>query len=250
LYALKVRAMKGRWTGRAPLRIKRALRRRKGLPVTPEDYIRGSVAGKSFVDVGGMWRINGAHAFLAAREGAARSVLVDLFRTEEFDRELEASGNAVEFFHGDAAQESTADRLGTFDIVWCFGVLYHHPSPFEILLVLRKMCGERLFLETFGVPEVPRVSNMALYLPMLDERGRDLWNARASRRDTLHRLGLSSPFDPSKGNGNNFWAPTPSCARSLLETAGFRVESIAPGSRPFRYIFTCTPDPAASYSGG
>jgi SAM-dependent methyltransferase len=218
--------------------------------VTPEDYIRGSVAGKSFVDVGGMWRINGAHAFLAAREGATRSVLVDIYRTPEFDREMEASGNPIEFFCGDAAHESTADQLGTFDIVWCFGVLYHHPSPFEILLVLRKLCGERLFLETFGVPEVPGVSNMALYMPMLDAKGRDLWNPRASRRDTLHRLGLSSPYDPSKGYGNNFWAPSPSCARSLLETAGFRVESVSPSHRPFRYIFTCVPDPAMSFSKG
>jgi SAM-dependent methyltransferase len=176
--------------------------------------------------------------------------LVDLYRTEEFDREVEASGNAVEFVYGDAAQESTADALGTFDIVWCFGVLYHHPSPFEILLVLRKICGERLFLETLGVPEVPGVPNMALYLPMLDERGRALWNARAGRGDTLDRLGLNAPYDPARGYGNNFWAPSPSCARSMLETAGFRVESVAPSHRPFRYIFTCVPDPAASFSKG
>jgi SAM-dependent methyltransferase len=250
VYSLKVRAMKGRSTGRLPFRLQRALRRRRGLPVDPADYIRGAVRGKSFVDVGGMWNINGAHAFLAAKEGATRSVLVDLYRTDEFDRELEASGNAVEFLYGDAAQSSTADALGTFDIVWCFGVLYHHPSPFEILLVLRRMCRERLFLETFGIPEVPGVANMAFYVPMLDAKGRRLWDARAGRGDTLDRLGLAMPFDPDKGYANNFWAPSPSCARSMLETAGFKVESIAPGHRPFRYIYSCVPDPAGPFRGG
>ena len=218
-----------------------ANRRRRGLPVTAVDYIRRYAPGRTFVDIGGMWGIDGEHSIEAARAGATRAVCVDLYKTEEFDRKAAGSNGVVEFHYGDASSMTTADDLGEFDVVWCFGVAYHHPSPFEILLVLRRLCRERLILETLGVPEVPGLSNMALYIPHLSPSQRGLW-------DTGHvgapvRLGITTEFEPAKGYANNFWAPTPSCMESMLRTAGFEATDVSTMYGPFRHVYDCIPIP-------
>ena len=46
--------------------------------------------------------------------------------------------------------------------------------------------------------------------------------AGAALEVTVHDDG--PPFDPRQGYGNWFWGLTPSCLRSMLDLAGFRVE--------------------------
>jgi hypothetical protein len=203
---------------------------RAGLPAAPEEMVERYAPGRTFIDVGGMWGIDGEWSFAAARAGAERAVCVDLYRTPEFDRKVESTAGAVEFEFGDASSIETAKRLGRFDVVWCFGVLYHHPNPLEILFVLREMCQERLVIETQGIPEVPGMANAAMFFP------------HAGHVPAAH-LGISRDFDPTKGYTNNFWGPSPSALRSMLRVAGFRPELTAPSHGPFRYIVSATPDP-------
>jgi SAM-dependent methyltransferase len=63
---------------------------------------------------------------------------------------------AIRFEHGDVESESLAERLGRFDLVFCFGLLYHTENPFRVVRNLRRMADKLLFAETMVIPdEVP-----------------------------------------------------------------------------------------------
>lgn len=187
------------------------------------EYIRRHAPGKSFADIGCMWGVNGEYAFLAEEAGARRVVGVDVFGpTPEFEAKKSARGSRVEFLLGDISSVETLRRIGQVDVVFCAGVLYHHPSPFDLLVALRRICAETLILRTSTIPEVRGLPNAAVYFPMLDAKGRDLWNLKSL--GLLHQAGISNEFQPAEGYGNWFWGLTPSCLESLLKTAGFRVD--------------------------
>ncbi|HET7697254.1 MAG TPA: class I SAM-dependent methyltransferase [Vicinamibacterales bacterium] len=187
------------------------------------ELIRRHAPGRSFVDVGCMWGVNGEFAFIAEQAGAAAVKAVDVFGpTPEFEQKRTALDSRVEFILGDITRVQTLDAVGPADVVFCAGVLYHHPSPFELLAALRRICRETLILRTSTIPEVRGLPNAAVYFPMLDEDGRELWNLK--RLGVLHQAGISKPFQPAEGYGNWFWGLTPSCLESLLKTAGFRVD--------------------------
>lgn len=116
----------------------------------------------------------------------------------------------------------TIERVGEMDVVFCAGVLYHHPAPYDLLVALRKMCRETLILRTSTIPEVTGFPNAAVYWPMLSERDRKMWNL--SSLGLMRQVGITDSFQPKEGYGNWFWGLTPSCLRSMLKTAGFHTE--------------------------
>jgi hypothetical protein len=237
-YKLKVRAFKN-----ARLNVWwRHWRARTGRPPGQygrlNDYVRQFAPGKTFVDVGCMWGVNGAHAFLAEESGAADVCGVDVFGpTPEFDEEHARRGSRVTFVLGDCTAPGTLERIGLRDVVFCAGVLYHHPSPFDVLVALRSICRERLILRSSTIPEVDGLPNVAVFFPLLPDRGRDLWNLRSL--GVLHQAGISAPFRSEEGYGNWFWGLTPSCLESLLATAGFRV--LQRDDEPFAQTVVCEP---------
>ena len=201
------------------------------------EYIRKHAAGKSFADIGCMWGVNGEYAFIAESAGATRVVAVDVFGpTPEFDEKHSARQSSVEFVLGDITRSETLLRVGEIDVVFCAGVLYHHPSPFDLLVALRRICRETLILRTSTIPEVRGLPNAAIYFPMLDARSRQLWNLTSL--GVLHQAGISNEFQPQDGYGNWFWGLTPSCLESLLATAGFRVDQRA--TEAFAQTVVCT----------
>ena len=201
------------------------------------DYIRRHAPGKSFADIGCMWGVNGEYAFLAEEAGATRVVAADVFGpTPEFEEKRAARGSRVDFVLGDVSRAGTVAAIGEVDVVFCAGVLYHHPSPYDLLVALRRICRETLILRTSTIPEVDGLPNVAVYFPMLDARGRELWNLRSL--GVLHQAGISAPFDAREGYGNWFWGLTPSCLESMLATAGFRVDVRA--TEAFAQTVVCT----------
>ncbi len=186
-------------------------------------YIRQQAPGGSFADIGCMWGVNGHYAFLAEEAGAAPVKGVDVFGpTPEFEAEHRRRNSRVEFILGDALQAATIARIGEVDTVFCAGVLYHLPHPFDLLAALRRICRRTLILRTSTIPEMPGMPNAAVYYPMLKEQPRRLWNL--SSLGLLDQMGISREFEPDQGYGNWFWGLTPSCVESMLATAGFRVE--------------------------
>ena len=239
LYRWKVRLLKNRlcnvlWRHAAV---------RRGWPVGNyadlPDYIRRYAPGNSFVDVGCMWGVNGEYAFVAEEAGATRVKGVDVFGpTPEFEQKKAAHGSAVEFILGDASHPETIERVGVTDVVFCAGVLYHHPSPFDLLVALRRMCAKTLLLRTSTIPEVNGLRNAAVYYPLLGPDDRRLWNLAGL--GVPQQVGITNEFQPREGYGNWFWGLTPSCLESLLRTAGFRIEHRA--AEPFAQTVVCSAD--------
>ena len=236
LYRLKVRGFKRPWLNR----LWRHWRARTGRP--PGDYgqlerlIREVAPGRTFADIGCMWGVNGAHAFAAEAAGATDVIAVDVFGpTPEFLAAHDAKGSRVRFILGDCTAPDTLARIGQVDVVFCAGVLYHHPSPFDVLAALRRICGRTLVLRTSTIPEIPGLPNAAVYFPLLPPDARRLWNLKSL--GVVWQAGITEPFRPADGYGNWFWGLTPSCLESLLETAGFSVERR--DEEPFAQTVVC-----------
>jgi len=201
------------------------------------EFIRNYAPGKSFADIGCMWGVNGEYAFAAEQAGATSVTAVDVFGpTPEFEEKRLTRGSRVRFVLGDVTRVETLEATGQADVVFCAGVLYHHPSPFDLLVALRRICRETLILRTSTIPEVRGLPNVAVYFPMLDAKGRELWNLKSL--GLLHQAGISNEFQPTEGYGNWFWGLTPSCLESLLKTAGFRVDFRA--TEAFAQTVVCT----------
>jgi hypothetical protein len=185
-----------------------------------------------------MWGVNGEYAFIAEEAGATIVKAVDVFGpTPEFEAKKQARDSSVEFILGDASHPETIAQVGVVDVVFCAGVLYHHPSPFDLLVALRRMCGQTLILRTSTIPEIKGLPNAAVYFPMLKPEDRQLWNL--ANLGLSRQVGITDGFEPHEGYGNWFWGLTPSCLTSLLETAGFQVDFRAPEA--FVQTFVCSP---------
>jgi hypothetical protein len=202
------------------------------------DFVRKYAKDKSFVDVGCMWGVNGRYSFLAEDAGATEIKAVDVFGpTPEFEAVHKKRLSAVEFLLGDITDPALLRRIGEIEVVFCAGVLYHHPSPFQLIAALRQICKEILILRTFSIPEMPALPQGAVFIPYLEAAGRKIWNLQNLGIDC--QQGITGPFDPKEGYGNFFWGMTPSCLRSLLTLAGFTIEKQT--EEPFAQTFVCQP---------
>ena len=202
------------------------------------DIIRTHARERSFADIGCMWGVNGEYAFLAEEAGATDVKGVDVFGpTPEYEAKREARNSSVQFILGDISQPQTIARVGVADVVLCAGVLYHHPSPFDLLVALRRICGQTLILRTSTIPEINGLPNGAVYFPMLTPRDRTLWDLKSL--GVPYQTGITQGFEPDAGYGNWFGGLTPSCLAALLETAGFRVDRRFPEA--FAQTYICSP---------
>jgi hypothetical protein len=222
LYKIKVKFLKtpmGNW-------IWRMYKTKKGEKVGEFElipkFINKYAPGKSFVDIGCMWGIDGEFSFIAEKNGAKIVKGVDVYGpTEEFIRKKNQNNSSVEFILGDVTNPIILKQIGLIDIVLCAGVLYHHPSPFDLLVALRKMCNEILILRTSTIPENKSLLNSAVYFPGLSDEDRKLWNLKSL--GVGFQAGITEMFNAEEGYGNWFWGLSPSSLVSLLETAGFTV---------------------------
>jgi SAM-dependent methyltransferase len=181
--------------------------------------------GRSFLDMGGMWAVDGEYAFVAERAGASSVVLCDgMDPTEEFERKRKAAASRVRFVQGDLHDPGTVEQLGTFDVVWCTGVLYHSPDPYRLIEHLRRLTHETLILGTRVVPELPGVEGGCVFYPALSESSRRAF-AWLHGREAPTMLGAAAPFDrtPAVGYANYWWGITPSALLAMLNLARFRV---------------------------
>jgi hypothetical protein len=188
-----------------------------------QDLVARYAPGRSFVDLGCMWGVNGGMAFSAEEQGASPVTGVDFVAaTQEFLDEHRRRSSKLRFVQGDINDEDTLREVGTHDVVFCSGVLYHVPNPVLTLERLRSITREVLLLRTASLPEIPGMPNACIYYPGLSPRDRAPYDAPAANRGHA-RHGISNAFDPSRdrGYGNWWWGLTPSALRGMLLTAGF-----------------------------
>jgi hypothetical protein len=184
------------------------VRARLGSATPPrEELIARHVGGRSFVDVGCMWTIDGALCFAAEEAGAASVTGVDVMApTERFEAERRRRDSKVRFVQGDLHDPATVAEIGRHDVVWCSGVLYHAPHPLLTLERLRELTGQTLLLATETVAETPGRRGTCVIAPGRDEHP----NAEP-------------PAGPNAGYGPWYWGISPSALRSMLALSGFAV---------------------------
>jgi hypothetical protein len=188
-------------------------------------FIREYVPGRSFVDVGGMYGIDGDVAFQAEAAGATRVTLFDsLDPTPRFLERHRAQGSAIRTVQGDLEDPVSMQKVGEHDVVYCSGVIYHTPNLLLQLTHLHSITREHLLLGSATIPEIPGVPQACVYYPFLEAHDRAPW-ARGWRHDPEHAIGVGTAFDPRPmyGHANCWWGITPSALRAMVRSARFEI---------------------------
>jgi tRNA (mo5U34)-methyltransferase len=147
------------------------------------------LTGKRVLDMG-CW--DGFYSFEVERHGA-QVVAADCWQPPNFHEAQLALDSSVEFREMSVYELGGTD-LGTFDIVFFLGVLYHLHHP---LLALQKVCEvtrEVAIIETHVIDNTFLSSNPVMEFYEFDELG---------------------------GQYDNWWGPNSDCLIRMLRTAGF-----------------------------
>lgn len=201
------------------------------------------LAGLRVIDVGG-W--NGCTGLECERRGASEAVVLSLEDPEHTGFNYLAALTEAErtrYVRG-SIYDLDPDTLGTFDVVICFGVLYHLRYPVLGIDNLRRIAAGRLYLESH----------------VLDSA---LVNLEDGSTGALGKLADASLMQFYKGKEladdvSNWFSPSMSALTGLIETAGFVVDrtfstaargyvnaTVLPGLPPFMDKI----DGASTYEG-
>ncbi len=186
-------------------------------PMAPGCYrIPESLAGKRVLDVGA-W--DGYWTFEAAKRGAVQAVAIDDFSDylgrlpkedrkawQTFDTCREILGYSdfqcprVEMSVYDIREET----FGLFDVVFCFGTLYHLRHPLLALDRLAAVCRNEIYVECAILDD---------FSPYRGGLGKGYPGGQ-----------MVMEFYPENQygtNDSNWWAPTLSCLMQMVKSAGF-----------------------------
>jgi hypothetical protein len=194
----------------------RARRRLARAQPDREDVVRRHAAGRTFCDVGCMWKVHGRIAFVAEEAGATAVTGVDVMEASpEFHAEHERRSSSVRFIRGDVHEPSTVAEVGPHEVVWCSGVLYHAPNPVLTLQRLRELTTELLILQTMTLPELPGVKQGLVFYPGVPDAGLYArWGEQAARSLRLPEPG-EDPYAPW------WWGISRSALAAMLRAADF-----------------------------
>jgi tRNA (mo5U34)-methyltransferase len=186
-------------------------------PISPAAYrIPDDLSGKRVLDVGA-W--DGYWTFEALRRGARRVLAIDDFSDymgtlKESDRHAWATFDFCREVLGygeDRCQrkelsvyEVSEESVGRFDVVFCFGTLYHLRHPLLALDRLGAVTDERIFVESAILDD---------YSPYRGGLGQGYPGGQ-----------MVAEFYPDNqygGNATNWWVPTVLCLAHMVRMAGF-----------------------------
>lgn len=204
-----------------PWYVKRRFERRLSLLKLPD------VAGKTVLDVGA-W--DGYFSFEFERRGAARVLAVDLGdegALQAFELAREHFNSKVEHRRLDAL-ELDPKLIGTFDVVFCAGLLYHLRHPLLGLERIRSVTAGQLVLETASlVPAVHEWVPQITFFPGDGDPKQYTWPRGGFPTknwvlDALHTVGFSRSeviYTPSARYFKKAWAlcsNTPATGRLVV----------------------------------
>jgi len=123
------------------------------VPQFVKPYFSRYVPGRSFADLGCLWNADGAYCFYAELIGAVSPMLaVDVNEeTPQFSAYSRALTSNVTFLQKNILDLQPAND-GTYDVVFCSGVLYHMPDPMLALSRIVGISKSTVILVTHTVP--------------------------------------------------------------------------------------------------
>lgn len=148
--------------------------------------------------------LEGGHSFALARNSSVKKVLAIEGRTENIERaefvKDVLNDKKVEFIQADL-EKADFQAFGKFDAVFCSGLLYHLPKPWELIPKLAKI-SPNIFIWT-QVSEEAKAKKM-----------REGWRGKFYREGGF--------FDPLSGlSKKSFWLSLGSLT-NLLTTSGYK----------------------------
>ena len=172
------------------------------------------MTGMRVLDIG---HAEGFFSFEAERRGASEIIGVENYgpMIRKFNTCRVALGSKAQSFRA-GVYDLDPRTLGTFDVVFFFGVLYHLRHPLLALQKIHDVCSGTLLMQTAVC---------------------------ADRSDTpmaeFHPFGIKSgPPEAPQHDPTCFWFPNPACCAAMLEHVGFtQVARIHPKSSA-RAIFS------------
>jgi tRNA (mo5U34)-methyltransferase len=193
--------------------------------------IPADLAGKTVLDIG----CNGGfYSLEMKRRGAARVLGID--HDEDYLRQArfaaKVTGLDIEF-----AQLSVYDvgALGErFDVVLFLGVLYHLRHPLLALDLIREHVAKDLFICQSMQRGDPREEPFQQDYPFAE-------TAIFKRPTYPHLFFVEHRY---AGDDTNWWVPNRACAKAMLRSAGFVIET-----SPEEEVYVCRPGPVPHGSG-
>jgi glycosyltransferase involved in cell wall biosynthesis/SAM-dependent methyltransferase len=193
-----------------------------GWPTQPDRFlIPNDLTGKRVLDVGA-W--DGYWTFEALKRGAKQVVAIDDFsdylgRLQERDRSAWETFDLCRDAWGYSSErcqrlelsvyDVSEAILGRFDVIFCFGTLYHLRHPLLALDKLAAICDREIYVESSILDD---------FSPYRGGLGKGYPGKQVIME--------FYPTDELHQNSTNFWSPTLACLQSLVEAAGFdRVEA-------------------------
>ena len=190
-----------------------------GLLNIPEDC-----SGLRVLDLGAR---DGFFAFEFEKRGAAEVIALDYFPKERtgFGTAAELLNSQVVYVQENIYQV-TKEKYGMFDVVLCLGLIYHLPDPLGALNIIRAICKNELYLETYIIDNAFLLPNKKLV-------------SLASISKKLLDIPLMQfyPADSLDQDHTNYWGPNSTCMAAMLEECNFSV--IDQKTQQDRAIFKC-----------
>jgi tRNA (mo5U34)-methyltransferase len=186
-----------------------------------------SLAGKRVLDIGA-W--NGCFSFECERRGAAEVLAIGPEHPDNsgFTRLRQFLGSRVQYRLG-TIYHLQPDEIGVFDIVLCFGVIYHLRYPLLGIDMIRRVSRGDLHLETHALTDAGQCgpsdnSGTAVFnrirsllrlqqVPQPPATPKPIWEFY--RADELNK-------DPS-----NWFSPNKQAVEEMLVSSGFTLLSIS-----------------------
>jgi 2-polyprenyl-3-methyl-5-hydroxy-6-metoxy-1,4-benzoquinol methylase len=210
-----------------------------------EEWISSITPGKTFAEVGGLWGTVHEQVTVAARAGAASTTMIDAAPKEEGMHELwrlfseRAASQGVsgtDCIQGNIDDLDLPERVGSFDVVHCSGVLYHCPQPMHTLAQLRRITRETLVLGTATLPEtvtspagtVSVAPGSALFVPAMTQSHRVILGDWLRAVGAAQALGVNYPMTTDwavDDYGAWWWFFTRDYVAALLKVTGFEVRN-------------------------
>jgi hypothetical protein len=220
--------------------------------------IAGIVAGRSFVDIGGLWGTENERVTVASAAGARSVAMVDIQHEgtewwKAFKDRCAARGVLdCENIVANLDHIDFASKVPVTDIVHCSGIIYHVPSPIWTLSKLREVTRSILLLCSMTVPEVIETNigsidmsdGNSIFIPALEGRKRDIVRAYFEQVGVkVHNINSPGTYPWRHGEEYNYepwwWLWTPRTLAAFVETAGFRVVEVFDGWPGYSHYLTC-----------
>jgi|SRR5271165_5295611 len=204
-----------------------------------DDVIRSHVNGATFADVGGLWGLANEKITVAVKAGCRTATMIDItplghqFWTDFDQRALSAGVTEYRKIEGNIDDPALPNRVGTFDFVYCSGIIYHVPNPLYTLARLHSLTRQFLLLGSMTVPpriyteagELSFTGGRTVFLPAVDAQTKEIL-ARHFRALGINLAGVTDDrylWTSLYAYSPWWWLWTVDTLSVMLQVVGFRV---------------------------